>query len=108
MNRILLDTNILLRAADPASSQYSAVVEAVAHLLETGWECVITPQVVIEFWVVPTRPNQENGLGWTVEQAATEVTSLLNQFALLEDNSQIFTFWMDDVTAYLIKGKASA
>jgi len=105
VNRCLLDTNILLRAVDPASAQFSQAIEAVGHLLETGWECVLTPQVVIEFWVVATRPNQENGLGWTVEQTAAEVTSLLNQFALLEDNSQIFTFWMDYVTAYFIKGK---
>jgi predicted nucleic acid-binding protein len=63
MARYLLDTNILLRASDKTSSSYHLAVNAVARLISVGHECVITPQVLIEFWVVATRPLEVNGLG---------------------------------------------
>ncbi|MDX2271412.1 MAG: PIN domain-containing protein [Cyanobacteriota bacterium] len=104
-HRYLLDTNILLRAADPASSRHHQAVEAVASLLETGWDCVVTAQVLIEFWVVATRPLEVNGLGWTVEHTNSEIGSVLNEFLLLEDSPAIFPLWIDYVTTHQIKGK---
>ena len=103
--RYLLDTNILLRACDPASSSYALALEAIARLLAQGEECVITPQVLIEFWVVATRPIAVNGLGWNAEQTHTEVEQILDQFTLLEDNPQIFTHWLNYVTSYKVMGK---
>ncbi|MBN4000405.1 MAG: type II toxin-antitoxin system VapC family toxin [Nostoc sp. LPT] len=101
----LLDTNILLRACDPASSSYVLALEAIARLLAQGEECVITPQVLIEFWAVATRPIAVNGLGWNAEQTHTEVEQILDQFTLLEDNPQIFTYWLSYVTTYKVMGK---
>ncbi len=80
-------------------------MEAIARLLAQGEECVITPQVLIEFWVVATRPIAVNGLGWNAEQTHTEIEQILDQFTLIEDNSQIFTHWLSYVTTYKVMGK---
>lgn len=105
MTKYLLDTNIILRASDPDSDQYSLVVDAVSKLLANEHECLLTPQVLREFWVVTTRPMDANGFGWTPEQTKAEIDQLLSQFNLLPDNADIFTRWLELVTKYKIKGK---
>jgi predicted nucleic acid-binding protein len=105
MTCYLLDTNILLRASDPSSPSYTLAVEAVSRLLSQGDECVITAQVLIEFWVVATRPVAVNGLGWSVEQTSHKIQQLLAQFPLLEETPQIFTNWLEVVTTAQVMGK---
>lgn len=105
MTRYLLDTNILLRASDPASSSYTVALQAVSQLLSQNNECVITAQVLIEFWVVATRPVDVNGLGWSPEQAKNEIDQVLAQFPLLEETPQVFRNWLQLVTTYGIRGK---
>ncbi len=107
MNQYLLDTNILLRAADTSSSTHSLAVEAITSIIETENECIIIPQTLTEFWVVATRPIDVNGLGWTIQQTRNHVDDLLENFRLLEDNYQIFQLWLELVTDYNIKGKRS-
>ena len=105
MTRYLLDTNILLRAYDPASPSYALALEAVFRLLERGDECLLTPQVLIEFWVVATRPVEVNGLGWSVEQTREVVETLLGQFPLLEESAEIFPNWFNLVVTGNVTGK---
>lgn len=105
MTRYLLDTNILLRSYDPASPSYKLAVEAVFKLIQRGDECVLTSQVLIEFWVVATRPVEVNGLGWSVEQTRGVVETLLGQLPLLEESEQIFPNWFNLVVAGRITGK---
>ena len=66
---------------------------------------MFTAQVIIEFWVVATRPIEVNGLGWTVEQTRSRVDELCNRFPMLEDSLQIFTNWLDLVTSRKVMGK---
>lgn len=105
MTKYLLDTNILLRASDPTSPSYSLAVNAVASLIAQGHECAITPQVLIEFWVVATRPVEVNGLGWTPQRTEIEINQLLSQFSLIEETPDIFPNWLQLVTAYQVIGK---
>ena len=105
MTKYLLDTNILLRASDRTSPRYSLAVNSVASLIARGDECIITPQILIEFWVVATRPIEVNGLGWNVEQTSFKINRLVNQFTLIEETKAIFPQWLDLVTKYQIKGK---
>ena len=86
----LLDTNILLRRVDRKSADHSLASRSVANLLARSEDCYLTAQVVIEFWVVATRPVKVNGLGWSVEQARAEVDLLLDQFPLLEEQPTVF------------------
>jgi predicted nucleic acid-binding protein len=105
MTQYLLDTNILLRASDPNSSSYSLVTNAVNNIIERGEECLITSQILIEFWVVATRPIEVNGLGWTTEQTKLEINQISTQFSLLPENPHIFTHWLQLVIDHDIKGK---
>ena len=57
MTIYLLDTNIILRFSNPSDAQHELVTNAVATILANGDECYLAPQVLIEMWVVATRPT---------------------------------------------------
>ena len=105
MASYLLDTNILLRSADDKSTQHLEALEAVARLLGQGDVCYLTPQVLIEFWAVATRPMSANGLGWDVAKTQAEINQLLDQFPLLEDTPEVFHHWLALVTSHTVAGK---
>lgn len=105
MNQYLLDTNILLRAADISSRNNYVANKAITKIINDGNECVITAQIIIEFWVVATRPIDVNGLGWNTLQTKDYINDLLDNFRLIPETSTIFTTWLQIVTDYDIKGK---
>jgi predicted nucleic acid-binding protein len=105
MTSYLLDTNIILRFADTHSSEYEIINNAIFQILLQGGQCFITPQVLIEFWVVATRPVAVNGLGWTPEETERAVQMLLNQFEWLEETPDIFRLWLSLATTHKISGK---
>jgi len=105
VTQYLLDTNILLRISNPSDAQHPLIVNAIATLLARSDECYITPQVLIELWVVATRPTAVNGLGWTSEQTRNIINQLLFRFPLFEESPEIFSNWLDLVTTHQITGK---
>lgn len=105
MINYLLDTNIILRFTDSDSAEYELINNAISQILVEGGQCLITAQVITEFWVVATRPMTVNGLGWTVEKTEQAVQMLINQFDLLEETAAIFPQWLSLVTSYRISGK---
>jgi predicted nucleic acid-binding protein len=105
MAKYLLDTNIVLRFSNPSDEQHELVTESVATLLMKGDECYLTAQVLIELWVVATRPIEVNGLGWSVEQTGEVIDQLIAQFPLVEEGPQILRTWLTLVTKNEIKGK---
>lgn len=52
----LVDTNVLLRSIDPAHPMNPVAVRALMTLRTQGEPLCITPQNLIEFWNVYTRP----------------------------------------------------
>ncbi|OBQ32089.1 MAG: twitching motility protein PilT, partial [Anabaena sp. MDT14b] len=105
MKSYLLDTNIILRSANFQSLEYNLIRNTISEILLRGGQCFITSQVIIEFWVVATRPINVNGLGWTIEQTTQAVQMLINQFDLLEETPDVFSIWLNLVTTYNISGK---
>lgn len=105
MTRYLLDTNIVLRFSNPSDAQHRLATEAVAALLMRSDACCLTAQVLIEFWVVATRPVDVNGLGWSVEQAHSVITQLIARFPVTEEIPQIFPIWLTLSAESQIKGK---
>ena len=65
----LIDTNILLRSCQPDRPMYSVAVGAVETLFVRGEELYISPQNIVEFWNVCTRPLDKNGLGMSPEES---------------------------------------
>jgi predicted nucleic acid-binding protein len=105
MTSYLMDTNIILRFADTHSSEYEIINNAIFQILLQDGKCFITPQVLIEFWVVATRPVAVNGLGWTPEVTEQAVQMLINQFEWLEEIPDIFHIWLNLATTHKISGK---
>lgn len=105
MAKYLLDTNVVIRLCNPNDVQHNLATKAVSCLLAQGDECFLTAQIIVEFWVVATRPVEVNGLGWTVEQTRRTINQLLDRFPLLEESSDIFANWLDLVTTNNVMGK---
>ncbi len=103
--KYLLDTNVVLRLSNPSDEQHKLVTEAIATLLTQGDECYLTAQVLIELWVVATRPINVNGLGWSAEETRTTINQLLERFPFIEEVSQIFSTWLTLATKNQITGK---
>ncbi|WP_254564088.1 type II toxin-antitoxin system VapC family toxin [Oscillatoria sp. HE19RPO] len=100
----LIDTNILLRSADPTHSMHADAVTATNILLDRGEDVCIIPQNLIEFWNVYTRPADKNGLGHTPGEAAAEVNRLKGLFLLLPDTLAIYSEWERLVLSYGVRG----
>lgn len=104
MARYLADTNLLLRLAD-ASPQNATAARALARLWQEGHEVFITPQNLVEFWAVATRPTEANGLGWDLEKTRREAGELRQRFPPLPESPGIFEAWLRLVESLPVTGK---
>lgn len=105
--RVLLDTNILTRSFQGRHEQHAAAVAAVAALRGRGDELFLVPQVLYEFWVVTTRPLDENGFGSTPEEAVARLSELKHSFKLERDPPDLFDAWEKLVAENAVSGKAA-
>lgn len=102
---ILIDANILVYSADPASPFYPASVRATTELRLGGDTPCIIPQSLYEFWVVATRPVNKGGLGLTPAQAQAELHTIKRFFPLFDDTPAIYQEWENLVTLHSVSGK---
>jgi predicted nucleic acid-binding protein len=101
----LVDTNVLLRLADEQSQEHSVAAGAVARLLARGVSVFISAQVLVEFWVVATRPEQVNGLGWSTATTAETIRALRERFPLLDETPDVWDRWFELVERCQVSGK---
>ena len=101
----LTDTNLLLRFVDAAHPAYSVVYTAYENCRSQGQTLCIVPQNYYEFWVVATRPVENNGLGLTPKQTVEEFRRLEQGFTLLLDKPDLLAEWTQLVVDYDCKGK---
>ena len=91
----LVDTNIHLRIAQPASPDHAAARQAVALLLQEGADLVVALQNLVEFWAVATRPTAaRGGLGLDHTRARAELAQIVSLFRLLPDSAGVFPRWL--------------
>ncbi len=100
----LLDTNILLRLSKYDDSEQGRIKIAIERLIEKGSDLCYTPQNVVEFWNVFTRPRERNGFGLTTAEADREAALIERQFTLLPDDERIYPEWRRLVVEYSISG----
>jgi predicted nucleic acid-binding protein len=105
MDGCLIDTSVLVRLANPHERLHSQAVEAVRQLQQRHLMPYLTPQIVAEFWNVATRPVAANGLGWSIEDVARYVFTLLENIDLLSDTAQSFYVWLYLVITRDVQGK---
>jgi len=102
--RVLVDTNILLRSAQPNHPLCSQATYAVSKLLRHEDSVFICPQNIAEFWNVATRPIDRNGLGFSHEEVSREVASIEESLTLLPDVPAIYAAWKRLVYDHKVQG----
>jgi predicted nucleic acid-binding protein len=78
--------------------------DALRRLHSRGHELCVTPQNVIEFWSVCTRPLRMNGLGNSVEAADRLTTRIVSVFTLRPDSPDVFRRWRELVVVHQVSG----
>ena len=103
--RILVDTNILLRAIDRSQPLSVSARAALKHLHAEGTELCLTSQIVREFWNVCTRPAKErSGLGLSVDAADRHTRMIERLFTVLPDLPEAYTAWRKLVVRHGVSG----
>lgn len=104
---VLVDTNILLRMADRASSRAAECEAALRKLTRTKQDPLVCAQVLIEFWVAATRPPANNGLGMTATAADAFLVEALKTLPCLPEPADIAARWRTRVVRHAVTGKPS-
>ena len=102
---ILVDTNVLLRMAQPAHPMHVQAISAINTVSSGGETLCVVPQVVYEYWAVATRPEQVNGLGMSAVAANADVAKIVQRFRLVRDEQGIFDVWRRLVAQHQVLGK---
>lgn len=105
----LLDTNQLLRIAQPQAPEYPVVTTAIIKYLKGGERPAICPQNIYEFWSVSTRPAgpPSNGLGLTALEAEAEIEAFEDFFQVLTDVPAIYNEWRVLMKTWKVTGRQS-
>jgi predicted nucleic acid-binding protein len=101
---VLIDTNVLLRRVQPSHLAHASAVQSVAKLLARDTPVYFTPQNIIEFWNVATRPAGKNGLGLSQEIVLAELNTIDELLTLLPDSPAIFPEWKRLVAQHCVVG----
>jgi predicted nucleic acid-binding protein len=102
--RVLVDTNILLRSAQPNHPLSSQATHAVAQLIRQKDAVFFCSQNIAEFWNVATRPAGLNGLGLSQGEALKEIGSIEKLLTLLPDIPAIYIAWKQIVRDHAVQG----
>lgn len=101
----LMDTSILIRLANAADALRPVAARALLELHRRGEVLHITPQVLIEFRNVATRPVAVNGLGLSAAETEAEAAGFEARFPLLAETRDIYPAWKALVGTLGIIGK---
>lgn len=101
----LVDTSILGRLANSADASHAVAVRAVVELHRRGELLHLTPQNLVEFRSVATRPAASNGLGLPTVDAETKAAVFEAAFPLLAETPDIYPTWKALVGALAVVGK---
>ena len=102
----LVDTNIILRAADRSHPASQQARRAMKLHFRHGWRLCIARQSLIEAWVVATRPRDVNGFGYSAH-FALGLAKIKRLFHLLADTDDIYGEWEHLAAANQVLGKAA-
>lgn len=102
--RILVNTNILLRAIQQESPFCGPARDALKLLHREGHELCLTPQNLREFWNACTRRTDKNGFGISIAGVDRHVRFLERQFTILVDSPLTYTKWRRLVIGHQVSG----
>lgn len=103
---VLLDTNILARCIEPTHPHHRLANDAIAALVKRGDRLCLVPQILYEYFVVCTRPQQQNGgLGMSSTEGVAEIKRVESLFSLLPDSPNLYPVWLQLIEQYAVMGK---
>ena len=102
--RVLVDTNILLRSAQPTHPLCAQAADAVASLIRDRHSVFVCAQNIAEFWNVASRPADRNGLEFSHEEVFQEVNEIESFLMLLPDIPAIYPAWKNLVRDHRVQG----
>jgi predicted nucleic acid-binding protein len=91
--RVLVDTNVPLRAVQSNHPLFAQATQAISALVRRNDSVFFCPQNIIEFWNVATRPIERNGFGLSPDQVMKEIAGFESSLSLLPDVPEIYTTW---------------
>src|SRR5208337_800072 len=77
---------------------------SISILLDRGETVHFTLQNIVEFWNVATRPIANNGLGFPVSIAMTEVKKIERFLTILPDSPALYSEWKRLVVKHSVRG----
>ena len=101
----LLDTSLLVRLANATDAKPPLAARAVVELHRRGELLHLTPQILVEFRNVATRPVVVNGMGLTDADAESHAATFEARFPLLTETPAVFPIWKALVGALGVIGK---
>jgi predicted nucleic acid-binding protein len=101
----LIDTTVLVRLTNVADAQHAIAARAVVELHRRGEVVHLTPQALIEYRNVATRPLAVNGLGLSAVEAEVQAADFELNFPLLPETADIYPAWKGLVAALGVIGK---
>jgi predicted nucleic acid-binding protein len=102
---ILLDTNLLLRLRNTSDPDHAIRRQALEVAEGRSLRPAIAAQVLMEFWVVATRPKSVNGLGFEPDDVARDLRTFLDTLTFLPDPRDLFDRWLHLVTRERVCGR---
>jgi predicted nucleic acid-binding protein len=102
--RILVDTNVLLRAIQLDSPFCEPARKALKVLHRQNHDLCLTPQNVKEFWNACTRPTDNNGFGISIPGTERHTRLLERYFTVLPDSALTYAVWRQLVPQHQVIG----
>ena len=100
-----IDTNILARSVQQNHPMQKPAQDAVDVLLSQGQVVCVLAQNLYEFWVIATRPIEQNGLGLNTTAAEAHLIRFESLFSVKQDTPAIYSEWRQLVTQHAVMGK---
>ena len=101
----LVDTSVLARMANTADPFHAIAVQAVLELHRRGEVLHVTPQNLVEFRNMATRPKAVNGLGLSAVDAEAKAAVFEATFPLLAETPDVYPPWKALVGGLGVIGK---
>jgi predicted nucleic acid-binding protein len=89
----LVDTNVLLRLAQPDSPEHKSIQQCAEILWGQGAELFYTSQNLAEFWNVCTRPANRNGFGFSISEADERASLIEAKLNFAADSEATHQEW---------------
>jgi predicted nucleic acid-binding protein len=102
----LIDTGVLLRAFDTASSEQPAIRRALRVLIDQREELFVSVQNVAEFWNVATRPLIHNGQGLALPQVEQRLRIIERFCRVVSEGLPAYEIWKSLLTKFGVRGVA--